>query len=663
MDKTLANNRILELRKELERHDYRYYVLDDPDIEDWQYDALLRELTTLEEEYPQFYDENSPSVRVGGKAGATFAEVRHEVQMGSLQDVFNEDELRAFDARVREKVTAPVYVVEPKIDGLSVSLEYENGRFIRGSTRGDGLTGEDVSENLRTVRSIPLALSGAPAYLEVRGEIFMPRTSFDRVVAAQENNGEKPFKNPRNAAAGSIRQKNPKITASRGLDIYVFNIQQVQNIQISNHIQSLDFLKELGFKVSPSYRAFEDIGGVIEEIKRIGEGRGSMPFDIDGAVVKVNSFSDREVLGGTSKFPKWAAAFKYPPEEKATVLLKIEINVGRTGALTPTAVFKEVALAGTSVTRAVLHNQDFITEKGIAIGDEIIVRKAGDIIPEVVAVKSHNGAATYELPETCPSCGAAAVRGDGEAVLRCPNLECPAQLLRNMIHFASRDAMDIEGLGPAIIELLVDNSIVKSPADLYHIKAQELLFLERMAEKSAGNLVAAIEKSKTRDLANLIFALGIRGVGQRAAQLLAKRFLEMDKLIAASSEEIALIEGFGTVLAQNTREFFDQPGNLNLIGLLRDAGVNMRCFSAPTGNTLTGKTFVLTGTLPDLSRSEAKKLIEDSGGKVAGSVSKKTDYVVAGEDAGSKLVKAQQLGIAIISEGQLKDLLKGDEPL
>ena len=663
MDKTSARKRILELRIELERHNHRYYVLDDPDIEDWRYDELLRELTGLEAEHPEFYDENSPSVRVGGKAGATFAEVRHEVQMGSLQDTFSEDELRAFDARVREKVEAPVYVVEPKIDGLSVSLEYENGRFIRGSTRGDGLTGEDVSENLKTVRSIPLTLRDAPSFLEVRGEIFMPRTSFERVVAAQENNGEKPFKNSRNAAAGSIRQKNPKITATRGLDIYVFNIQQIQNIQIDNHVQSLDFLKRLGFKVSPGYRAFYDIDGVIAEIKRIGGERGNMPYDIDGAVVKINSFTDREVLGSTSKFPKWAAAFKYPPEEKSTTLLSIEINVGRTGALTPTAVFEEVSLAGTSVTRAVLHNQDFITEKGIAIGDEIIVRKAGDIIPEVVAVKSHGGSAPYEIPKTCPSCGAKAVRGDGEAVLRCPNLECPAQLLRNLIHFASRDAMDIEGLGPAIVELLAANSIIKSPADLYRIEAEELLSLDRMAEKSAGNLVASIEKSKKRDLANLIFALGIRGVGQRAAQLLAQCFLEMDKLIAASKEEIALIEGFGAVLAQNTKDFFEQPGNLHLIGLLRDAGVNMRCLSAPAGNTLSGKTFVLTGTLPNLSRNEAKKLIEDAGGKAAGSVSKNTDYVVAGEDAGSKLVKAQQLGIAVISEQELKDLLKGDEPL
>lgn len=658
MDIKAAEARVKELRELIEYHGHRYYVLDDPEIEDWQYDGLMHELLSLEEKFPGLFDENSPSVRVGGKALGTFAEVVHSVQMASLQDMFSFEELRAFDAKLRETVDAPVYVVEPKIDGLSVSLEYHGGRFVRGSTRGDGLTGEDVSENLRTVRSIPLKLKLELPFLEVRGEVFMPKQSFERVVAAQENNGETPFKNPRNAAAGSLRQKNPKITATRGLDIYVFNIQQIQGEQIYGHKQSLDFLKELGFKVSPSYRTFADIDGVIGEVERIGSLRGTLDFDIDGAVVKVDSFAQRDELGSTTKFPKWAAAFKYPPEEKPTKLLEIQINVGRTGALTPTAVFEPITLAGTTVTRAVLHNQDFINEKGISIGDEIIVRKAGDIIPEVVAVKSHRAdAAAYKIPANCPSCGAVAVRLEGEAVLRCPNLECPAQLLRNLIHFASRDAMDIEGLGPAVVENLVGNFLVKSPADLYSLKAQDLCTLERMAEKSANNLVAAIEKSKSRDLGNLIFALGIRGIGSRAAQLLAQSFLEMDAVQNAEKDEIEAIEGFGSIMAESVRSFFALDSNRHLIGLLREAGVNMRSLSAPTGDVFAGKSFVLTGILPNLSRAEAKKLIEDAGGKASGSVSKNTDYVVAGEDAGSKLAKALQLGIPVITERELLDML------
>lgn len=659
MEKQTAKARIEELRELLERHGHLYYVMDAPEIEDWQYDKLMHELIDLEEAYPEFESDSSPSVRVGGKSLQSFEQVAHSVQMGSLQDVFSFDGLVAFDARVREKIDSPVYVVEAKIDGLSVSLEYRDGRFVRGSTRGDGLVGENITENLKTVRSIPLKLKEDIPFLEVRGEVFMPRTSFERVVAAQENNGETPFKNPRNAAAGSLRQKNPKITATRGLDIYVFNIQQIEGHEITGHRQSLDFLKQMGFKVSPRYKTFSDIDGVIDEIKRIGEERGGFGFDIDGAVVKVDDFAEREVLGSTSKFPRWAAAFKYPPEERSTRLLEIQINVGRTGALTPTAVFEPITLAGTTVSRAVLHNQDFIDEKGISIGDEIIVRKAGDIIPEVVAVSRHQeDKVPYRLPESCPSCGSKAVRAEGEAVLRCPNIECPAQLLRNLIHFASRDAMDIDGLGPAVVENLVSNSLVKSPSDLYTIKVQDLVTLERMAEKSAQNLVAAIEKSKSRDLGALIFALGIRGIGQRAAQLLAVRFSEMDRLMEAEADEIARIEGFGEVMASNTRTFFELPSNRHLIGLLRDHGVNMKCMSAPAGDKLGGKTFVLTGTLPTLSRSDAKKMIEDAGGKAAGSVSKKTDYVVAGEDAGSKLTKAQQLGISIITERELMEMLE-----
>ena len=485
----------------------------------------------------------------------------------------------------------------------------------------------------------------------------MPRESFEKVVAAQEIAGEQPFKNPRNCAAGSLRQKDPKITARRGLDIFVFNIQQVEGREITGHKQSLDFLRELGFKVSPSYETYTDIEDAVKEVARIGEGRGSFSFDIDGAVIKVDDFTQRETLGATSKFPKWAVAYKYPPEEKATTLLDIKIRVGRTGALTPTAEFEPITLAGTTVARAVLHNQDFINEKGIAVGDEIIVRKAGDIIPEVVAVKTHRGGETYQIPETCPSCGAHAVKEESEAVLRCPNLECPAQLLRNLIHFASRDAMDIEGLGPAIVENLVDSGLVKSAADLYTLEAEKVLNLERMAEKSAGNLMAAIEKSKERDLGNLVFALGIRGIGQRAAQLLAQRFGNMAAILEATAEDIATIDGYGCIMAEAAAGFFAEPGTRHLIGRLQEAGLNMECRSKPTGTTMNGKTFVLTGTLPTLSRNAAKKLIEDAGGKTSSSVSKKTTYVVAGEEAGSKLTKAQELGLAILSEAELLELL------
>jgi DNA ligase (NAD+) len=665
MNEQAALERIKWLRQELERHNRLYYIEDAPEIGDYEYDMLLRELEGLEGEFPQFHDENSPTVRVGGKAGATFAKVEHGVQMGSLQDLFSEGEIRAFDSRVREKVQSPLYVVEPKVDGLSVSLEYENGRFVRGSTRGDGITGEDVTENLRTVRSVPLALVDAPEFLEVRGEGYMPRKSFERVVEAQELAGEAAFKNPRNAAAGSLRQKDAKVAASRGLDICVFNVQQVRGMELRGHRQSLDWLKGLGFKVPPRYGTFADAESAIAEIMRLGRERGGFAFDIDGAVIKVDDFAQRETLGATSKFPKWAAAYKYPPEEKPTRLLEIQVNVGRTGALTPTAVFEPVTLAGTTVTRAVLHNQDFITEKGISIGDEIIVRKAGDIIPEVVAVKAHGpGAEVYRLPENCPACGEPATRAEGEAVLRCTNLECPAQLLRNLIHFASRDAMNIEGLSKARIELLVKGGLVRSPADLYNLAAGDIGGLERMAEKSAANLVAAIEASRARDLGRLVFALGIRGIGQRAANLLARHFGDMRALIDAAQGqggEIERIDGMGPVLAENAANFFGSGQNLALIERLAEAGLNMKSLApAPqAGGKLAGKTLVLTGTLPNLTRSDAQKLIEDAGGKAAGSVSKKTHYVVAGEDAGSKLTKARQLGVPVITEQELLDLLGG----
>ena len=649
---------IRELRELLEYHSNQYYVLDDPQIQDYEYDRLLHQLIDLEEQHPEFYDENSPTVRVGGKALNTFAPVRHQVQMGSLQDVFNLEELVAFGKRVSEQIESPLYVVEPKIDGLSVALEYENGRLVRGSTRGDGFVGEEVTANLKTVRTIPLKLPRPIPLLEVRGEVYMPKQSFERVVAQQEIGGETPFKNPRNAAAGSLRQKNSKVTAGRGLDIFVFNIQRIEGESVTGHKQSLDLLKELGFPVSPSYSTYTDIADVVREVERIGESRGTLGYDIDGAVVKVDDFAQREALGATSKFPKWAVAYKYPPEEKPTTLLDIEIKVGRTGALTPTAVFGPITLAGTTVTRAVLHNQDFIDQKGISIGDIIVVRKAGDIIPEVVAVQEHRpGAPVYKLPERCPSCGAEAVREEGEAVLRCPNIECPAQLLRNLVHYASRDAMDIEGLGPAVVELLVGNSLIASPADLYSLRPEQMEGLERMGKRSAQNLVDAIAASREQELENLLFALGIRGIGRRAAQLLARRFGDIDSVMAASAEDIAAIDGYGEIMARAVRAFFETEGNRHLIRALRDAGVNMVCHSAPSGDKFAGLTFVLTGTLPTLSRSDAQKLIEDAGGKASSSVSKKTSYVVAGEEAGSKLTKARELGVPVLTEAELLALL------
>ena len=660
-----AAERVKELRETIERHNHSYYVLDNPTISDYDYDRLLHELIDLEAEFPALAAENSPTRRVGGAALNTFAPVRHEVQMGSLQDVFDVEELRAFDTRVRETVACPVYTVEPKIDGLSVSLEYRNGQFVRGSTRGDGITGEDVSENLKTVRSIPMSLREPLPFLEVRGEVYMPRASFDRVVARQLENEEEPFKNPRNAAAGSLRQKDSRVTAQRGLDIFVFNIQQVEGKNLSAHRESLDFLQEQGFKVIPTCKRFSEIESAIAEVERIGEARYQFPFDIDGAVIKVDSFADRELLGATSKFPRWAVAFKYPPEEKETTLRDILIQVGRTGALTPTAVFEPITLAGTTVSRAVLHNQDFINEKGVAVGDRIIVRKAGDIIPEVVAVAHHQeGAPPYQIPSICPSCGSIAEREEGEAVLRCVKMACPAQVARNLVHFASRDAMDVDGLGPAIVHQLLDAGLVQSFADLYTLEEGQLAKLERMGKRSAKNLVNALEASKSRDLSRLLFALGIRGIGQRSAQLLAQRFGEMDGVMSATAEEIAGIEGYGEIMAQSVADFFALEQNRRLIERLKELGLNMRCDTVPAAGTLSGKTFVLTGTLPTLSRSEAKAMIEAVGGKVSGSVSKKTGYVVAGEEAGSKLTKANALGIPVIGEDELRAMIeKGGNPL
>lgn len=654
-----AKKRAEELRDILNYHSHKYYVEDSPEIEDFEYDRLMRELSDIEDKYPELVTPDSPTRRVGGNADGQFEPVEHSVQMASLQDAFSVDELIAFDKRVREVVSDAVYVVEPKIDGLSVSVEYENGVFFRGSTRGDGIVGENVSANLCTVGSIPLKIKENLPSIEVRGEVYMPRDVFIKLVEQQENNEEKPFKNPRNAAAGSLRQKNPKITATRKLDIFVFNIQRVEGKELTSHKQSLDYLKELGFKTVPFYTLCKNIDEAIAEINRIGEIRGTLPFDIDGAVIKVDNFAHREQLGSTSKFPKWAVAFKYPPEEKQTKVIDIEINVGRTGVLTPTAVFEPVLVAGSTVSRATLHNQDFISEKDIRIGDTVIIRKAGDIIPEVLNVVSHGeGAEPYVMPEICPSCGAKVVREEGEAAVRCLNTECPAQLLRNLIHFCSRDAMDIEGLGDSNLELFANEGLIKTPADIYSIKEEQIVPLERMAEQSAKNIVDAVNKSKENDLSKLVFALGIRHIGQKAAKLLSERFGTMTGIMEATFDDIMTIDGFGKIMAESVVDYFNMPQTKELIDRLMSAGLNMKSLKEVKDMRFAGKTFVLTGTLPTYSRKEAAEIIESFGGKTASSVSKKTDYVLAGEEAGSKLKKATDLGITIISEADLNEMIK-----
>ncbi|MCM1507244.1 MAG: NAD-dependent DNA ligase LigA [Ruminococcus flavefaciens] len=655
MDKVNAEKRIKELSEILEEHSYKYYVLDNPDISDYDFDMMMQELKSLEEKFPELIMPDSPTQRVGGYALNTFEKVQHAVQMASLQDVFDFEQVKNFLDKCSEELVSPEYTAEPKIDGLSVSLEYTDGILTRASTRGDGFTGEDVTANIKTIRSVPLKIKNAPEFLEVRGEVYMPKSSFNELTEQQEINGEQPFKNPRNAAAGSLRQKDPKVTAERKLDIFIFNIQQCRGREFAKHSETLDYLKELGFK-TVSHKVCHTYEEVENEINRIGTERNGLAYDIDGAVIKVNSLAQRDIMGATSKTPKWAVAYKYPPEEKQTKLIDIEVNVGRTGAITPVAVFEPIILAGTSVSRAVLHNQDFITEKDIRIGDTITVRKAGDIIPEVLNSVSHEeNSVAFRLPEVCPVCKTQCVREDGESVLRCPNVECPAQLLKNMIHFASKNAMDIDGLGDANMKLLVDNGLVSSPADLYSLEKEQLITLERFAEKSAENLINSIQKSKDRGLDRLVYALGIRSIGQRGAVLLCERFPDMDSLLSAGKEEIADIEGFGEIIAESVYRSLKETHRIELIKRLRECGLNMTYDKKSVNDDrFKGKTFVLTGTLPTMKRDEAKKLIESFGGKVSGSVSKKTTYVVAGEDAGSKLTKAQSLGVTVISEEELK---------
>ena len=621
-----AEKRAAELRAVIEKHNHNYYDLDSPTIEDDEYDALMRELRGIEQQFPELAVPDSPTHRVGGTVSSSFEKVAHTVQMGSLQDVFSEDEVRGFLSGVMEQ-GAREFTVEPKIDGLSVSLEYENGVFTRGSTRGDGFEGEDITANLKTIRSIPLKLNEAPEFIEVRGEVYMPRRSFAKLCEEQERLGEPMPKNPRNAAAGSLRQKDSSVTAKRKLDIFVFNLQQLRGKELSSHSESLEYMQSLGFTVIPDYRVVHTTDEVIERIREIGEMRRSLPFDIDGAVVKVNDFAMRNEIGFTTKVPKWAVAFKYPPEEKETTLNEI------------------------------LHNQDIISDKDIRVGDRILVRKAGDIIPEVVRSVSHReGSEPYFIPNVCPICGAEALRDEDEAVIRCQNIDCPAQLARSIEHFASRNAMNIEGLGEAIVQQLLDNKFVSNVADLYELDVQTVMQVTG-GMKSAENLINSIENSKKASLDRLVFALGIRGIGQRAAKLLCEKFGSMEAIMEALPLEICSIDGFGDIMADSVYNAMQEPHRIKLIERLKNHGVNMTYDSGKISDELAGKTFVLTGTLPTLTRDQAKKLIEERGGKCSGAVSKKTAYVLAGEEAGSKLTKAQELGVTIISEQEFRGMI------
>lgn len=651
---------LLALRKELERANYEYYVLDNPTMSDFDYDKKLRKLEELEQAHPELVTPDSPTQRVGGKALERFEQVVHPVPLESLQDVFDFQELEQFDQRVKGVVPEAVYDVEPKVDGLSVALEYENGLFVRGATRGDGQIGEDVTENLKTIRSIPLRIEDAPPRLIVRGEVYMPKTVFEQLNEQRDKLGETPFANPRNAAAGSLRQLDPKIAASRRLDIAVFNVQLIEGVEFASHTESLDYLQQKGFKMIPRVLC-ETVEQVEEQIAAIGEGREQYPFDIDGAVVKVNHLAQRTRLGSTAKFPRWAAAYKYPPEVKPSKLIDIVVQVGRTGVLTPKAVLEPVRLAGTTVTNATLHNQDFITEKDIRIGDTVLVRKAGEIIPEVLSVvqeKRPEGTVPYHLPDHCPVCGAKVEREEDGAHMRCTGTECPAQLLRFIAHFASRDAMDIDGLGIAVVENLVNAGLVQSPSDLYFLDSEKVAALERMGKRSAQKLLSAIEKSKENDLSKLIFAFGIRQVGQKAGKILAAHFKTLEALQNATEEELCQVNDVGAITAKSIADWMANPQSQHLIARLKEAGVNMTAAEQSSDQRFVGKTFVLTGSLEKFTRDEATAMIEQRGGKASSSVSKKTTYLVAGEAAGSKLRKAQELGIPVLTEDEFLALME-----
>ncbi len=656
---------IQALRDQLNLWSHQYYDQDAPTVSDYEYDMTLRQLKQLEGEHPELITPDSPTQRVGGQALDVFQQVRHEVPLQSLQDVFAPEELSAFAQRVQEVAAEPQWVFEPKVDGLSVALEYVDGVFVRGATRGDGQVGEDVTENLRTVRSIPLKIENAPHRLIVRGECYMARSVFQKLNALREESGKPLMANPRNAAAGSLRQLDPKVAAQRRLDCIIFNIQLTDGPSFRRDSEALDYLVGLGFPVI-DHPVYPDLESVSRAVGDLGENRERYPFDIDGAVIKLDDLEQREILGSTAKFPRWAAAWKYPPEQKETVLEDIVVQVGRTGVLTPKAVVRPVRLAGTTVTNATLHNQDFITEKDIRIGDTVVLQKAGEIIPQVVSVvrgKRPEGTTPYLLPRTCPVCGAPVERDEDGAALRCTGAECPAQLVRNITHFASRDAMDIEGLGPAVVQQLVEEGLIASPGDLYNLDFDRVAQLEGLGEKSAQNLQKALEKSKSQGLSRLLTAFGIRQVGAKAAQTLSRKFQTLDRLMDATEEELTETEDIGSITAQSLIQWFAAPQSRHLIETLRTAGVSFESAEEAVGVALAGKTFVLTGTLTRYSRSEAKKLLEAQGAKVAGSVSKKTGYVIAGEAAGSKLAKARELGIPVLTEEDLGAILTGTFPI
>ena len=653
-------NELEKLRREINYHNKLYHVYDAPVISDYDYDMLMQRLKTLEAEHPELVTPDSPTQRVGGQALSKFEQVQHQVPLESLTDVFSLDELYAFGERMDSLLPAPhSYSVEPKIDGLSMSLEYENGVFVRGATRGDGLIGENVTENLRTVRSLPLRIENAPERLIVRGEVYMSKAVFRELNAQRELSGETLLANPRNAAAGSMRQLDPKVAASRKLDIICFNLQYSSDGGYASHAQTLEAMKAMGFPVVP-YRHYDRIGDCVERIEWLGEHRDELPYDMDGAVIKIDSLPQREALGSTAKAPRWAVAFKYPPEKKESRVLDVVVQVGRTGVLTPKVIVEPVRLAGTTVSAATLHNQDNIDRLDLRIGDTVLLQKAGEIIPEVLSVnreKRPDWAVPFVMPSVCPECGSPVVRDEDGAALRCTSPECPAQRLRNIAHFASREAMDIDGLGISVCESLINSGLVRSAADLYYLDAESVAQLERMGEKSANNLIAAIENSKGAGLSRLVCAFGIRQVGQKAAKVLASRFADLDSLMAAGESELTAIPDIGGVTAGFIREWFSLPQSRHLIERLRAAGVDFTSHEERKDDRFAGQTFVLTGTLARYTRDEAAAIIESFGGKASGSVSKKTSYVLAGENAGSKLTKAEALGIRILSEEEFEEMI------
>lgn len=652
--------RARQLRDILTEANYRYYVLDDPTMADYEYDKLLRELETLESAHPELVTPDSPTQRVGGQAVSQFEKVTHAVPLMSLQDVFSMEELNEFLNKILSEQADATFSVEPKIDGLSVALEYENGVFVRGATRGDGVVGENVTENLKTIRSIPMRLEGAPDRLIVRGEVFMPKKSFEKLNARQEALGKPLFANPRNAAAGSLRQLDPKIAGQRGLDIYVFNVQLAEGVTFTSHCESLEYLKQLRFKVIP-YQKLSTVEEIDRQVEAINENRGELICDIDGAVIKLDNLAQRENLGATAKFPRWAAAYKYPPEIKSTVVENIVVQVGRTGVLTPKAVVRPVRLAGTTVTNATLHNQDFISQRDIRIGDTVKIRKAGEIIPEILEVDLSlrpSDAKPYQIPMVCPVCGAPVEKDEEGAFLRCTGAECPAQLSRNIAHFVSRDAMDIDGLGDSIVESLIEKGLIHSAADIYYLNMEEISSLWKSGTTAAKKLLDAIEASKQQDLSRLIYALGIRQVGTKTGKVLAAAFESLDNLMEASEEALMEVPDIGGITAQSIHSWFAQPQSQHLIMRLRQAGVNFLSQKKDTDDRFAGMTFVLTGALSRFTREEATEQIENFGGKASGSVSKKTTYVVVGENAGSKERKARELGIPVLTEEEFWEMIQ-----